>query len=118
MAAPPSWHALAAEQVVAAMGSDAVDGLSAGEASKRLAQHGPNEIAREQPPSVWWITVGQLRDPMNIMLIAVTVVSLLISQFSTALIVAFLILLNLTLGTRQELKARAKRRCAGEVASP
>ncbi len=41
------------------------------------------------------------------MLIAVTVVSLVISQFSTAAIVAFLILLNLILGTRQELKARA-----------
>ena len=50
---------------------------------------------------------GQLRDPMNIMLVAVIVVSLLISQFSTAVIVAFLILLNVTLGTRQELKARA-----------
>jgi Ca2+-transporting ATPase len=43
---------------------------------------------------------------MNIMLIAVTIVSLLISQFSTAVVVAFLILVNLTLGTRQELKAR------------
>jgi Ca2+-transporting ATPase len=107
MASPPSWHALAAEQVVAAMGSDSVEGLSAGEASRRLAQHGSNEIAREQPPSVWRIALGQLRDPMNIMLIAVTVVSLLISQFSTAVIVAFLILLNLILGTRQELKARA-----------
>ena len=83
------------------------EGLSVGEASRRLAQHGPNEIAREQPPSAWRIAVGQLRDPMNIMLIAVTVVSLLISQFSTAVIVAFLILLNLILGTRQELKARA-----------
>ena len=107
MASPPSWHALAAEQVVAAMGSDTGEGLNAGEASRRLAQHGPNEIAREQPPSAWRIAVGQLRDPMNIMLIAVTVVSLLISQFSTAVIVAFLILLNLILGTRQELKARA-----------
>jgi P-type Ca2+ transporter type 2C len=106
MASPPTWHALAAEQVVAAMGSDAARGLSVDEASRRLTQYGPNEIAREKPPSVWSIAVGQLRDPMNIMLIAVTVVSLLISQFSTAVIVAFLILLNLSLGTRQELKAR------------
>jgi P-type Ca2+ transporter type 2C len=106
MASPPSWHALAAEQVVAAMGSDAARGLSVDEAARRLTQYGPNEIAREQPPSVWSIALGQLRDPMNIMLVAVAVVSLLISQFSTAVIVAFLILLNLSLGTRQELKAR------------
>ena len=44
---------------------------------------------------------------MNLMLVAVAVVSLVISQFSTAVIVALLILLNVTLGSRQELKARA-----------
>ena len=44
---------------------------------------------------------------MNIMLIAVIVISLLISQFSTALIVGFLVALNVVLGTRQEMKARA-----------
>ena len=44
---------------------------------------------------------------MNIMLVAVIVVSLVISQFSTAVLVAFLVLLNVVLGSRQELKARA-----------
>ena len=41
------------------------------------------------------------------MLVAVVVVSLLIGEVSTGIIVALLILLNLTLGTRQELTARA-----------
>ena len=44
---------------------------------------------------------------MNIMLVAVTVVSLLIGQVSTAILVGLLVLLNVALGTRQELKARA-----------
>ncbi len=44
---------------------------------------------------------------MNIMLVAVVVVSLLIGELSTGVIVALLILLNLALGTRQELAARA-----------
>ena len=44
---------------------------------------------------------------MNIMLIAVIVVSCFISQFSTAVLVLFLVLLNVVLGSRQELKARA-----------
>jgi P-type Ca2+ transporter type 2C len=101
------WYAQDVSAVVAAMGSDADRGLSRWEAESRLSRYGPNEIARERPPSLWAIVLNQLRDPMNIMLIAVTVVSLLISQFSTAVVVGFLILLNLTLGTRQELKARA-----------
>ena len=44
---------------------------------------------------------------MNIMLIAVTIVSVVIGQVSTGIIVALLILLNVVLGSRQELKARA-----------
>ena len=50
---------------------------------------------------------GQFRNPMNIMLVAVTVVSFAIGEVSTGIIVALLILLNVVLGSRQELKARA-----------
>jgi Ca2+-transporting ATPase len=102
-----AWFALDVDAVVAAVGSDLQRGLTSGDASSRLARYGPNEIAREQPPSVVQVALGQLRDPMNIMLIAVTVVSLAIQQFSTAVLVAFLVLLNVVLGSRQELKARA-----------
>ena len=49
----------------------------------------------------------QLRDPMNLMLVAVTVVSILIGEVSTGLMVALLVVLNVVLGSRQELKARA-----------
>ena len=43
---------------------------------------------------------------MNIMLVAVAAVSVAIGQVSTGVIVALLILLNVVLGSRQELKAR------------
>jgi Ca2+-transporting ATPase len=103
--APP--HALTADEVVAAAGSDAVSGLASAEAASRLSSYGPNEIAAEKPPSMWVIATLQMRDPMNIMLVAVVVVSLLIGEISTGIIVALLILLNVGLGTRQELTARA-----------
>ena len=104
---PTSWFALDVDAVVAGMDSDLERGLTSGEADNRLSRFGPNEIAEEKPPSIVAIALSQLRDPMNIMLIAVIVISLLISQFSTALIVGFLVALNVVLGTRQELKARA-----------
>ena len=44
---------------------------------------------------------------MNIMLVAVTLVSILIGEVATGVIVALLIVLNVVLGSRQELKARA-----------
>ncbi len=104
-ALPP--YARDASDVVAEMGSDATSGLTGAEAAARLSRYGPNQITGEKPPSVWAVALQQLRDPMNIMLIAVTAVSLAIGEVSTAVIVALLILLNVVLGSRQELKARA-----------
>jgi Ca2+-transporting ATPase len=109
-ATPPgsaAWFALDIDAVVAGVGSDTDRGLTSGDAASRLSRFGPNEITKEQPPSVWAVALTQLRDPMNIMLIAVIVISLVITQFSTALIVGFLVALNVVLGTRQEMKARA-----------
>ena len=100
------WYAQPAESVVAAVGGDTERGLPAVEAAARLSRFGPNEITGEKPPSVWAVALGQLRDPMNLMLVAVVVVSFLIDQVSTGLIVGLLILLNVVLGSRQELKAR------------
>jgi Ca2+-transporting ATPase len=100
------WYAQPAEAVVAAVGGDTDRGLSATDAAARLSRFGPNEITGEKPPSVWAVALGQLRDPMNLMLVAVVVVSFLIDQVSTGLIVGLLILLNVVLGSRQELKAR------------
>src|SRR3954451_16378722 len=97
----------AAADVVASQSTDAGAGLTAAEAQARLARVGPNEITAEPPPSLLAVATGQLRDPMNIMLIAVTAVSVAIGQVSTGIIVALLILLNVVLGTRQELTARA-----------
>jgi Ca2+-transporting ATPase len=101
---PP--YAREAADVVAELESDATAGLTGAEAASRLTRFGPNEITAEPPPSVWAVAFAQLRDPMNIMLIAVTVVSFIIGEVSTGVIVALLILLNVVLGSRQELKAR------------
>jgi P-type Ca2+ transporter type 2C len=103
----PPPYVLAAADVVAALESDAASGLTGAEASTRLAHYGANEIVREQPPSAWAVALAQLREPMNIMLVAVTVVSFVIGEVSTAVMIALLILLNVVLGSKQELKARA-----------
>ena len=41
------------------------------EAARRLQEIGPNKLTSEKPPSIWAVALAQLRDPMNIMLIAV-----------------------------------------------
>jgi Ca2+-transporting ATPase len=96
-----------AADVAAAMGVEPTNGLTLPEAANRLATYGPNTIKGEKPPSIATVAMQQLRDPMNLMLVAVSIVSFLIGEVSTGIIVALLILLNVVLGSRQELKARA-----------
>jgi len=62
------------------LGSDTEYGLSEGESRQRVAAYGPNEMTAEKPPSVLSVALAQLRDPMNIMLVVVTVVSFLIGR--------------------------------------
>jgi Ca2+-transporting ATPase len=101
-----SWYAQEATAVVSALGSDVQAGLTGAEAASRLSVYGPNQIASEPPPSVWEVALGQLREPMNLMLVAVTAVSFVIGESATAILVGALIALNVVLGSRQELKAR------------
>ena len=97
-----SLYALEDAEVVAAMGSTNRVGLSPAEASGRVARHGESKITSEKPPYVWEVPPAQRRDPMNIMLVAATVVSLVIGQVPTAILVALLAFLSVVLGTRQE----------------
>ncbi|BAH51867.1 cation-translocating P-type ATPase [Rhodococcus opacus] len=113
-----AWYAQDADAVVAATSSDRQSGLTAGEADERRRRHGPNEIVSEPGPSTWAIALAQLKDLMNLMLVAVAVVSVVIGEVSTAIVVAALVVLNVVLGTRQELKARASVDALARMQTP
>jgi P-type Ca2+ transporter type 2C len=102
-----AWHSQTADVVASAPGTSIDSGLTSDEAAARLAQYGPNALKREAKVSVWRIVLQQLSDPMNVMLVVVTWFSLVIAEWSTALVVGLLVALNVVLGTRQVLKARA-----------
>ncbi|GAA3633745.1 cation-translocating P-type ATPase [Microlunatus ginsengisoli] len=106
-AKPGDWYADDAANAVATLQTDVSSGLSAAEAASRLQQYGRNEIAAEPPPSTWAIVLLQARDPMNLMLVAVGIVSFFIDQVPVGVLVLALVVLNVVLGTRQELLARA-----------
>ncbi len=105
--AAADWFALSVDDVVARVGVDAERGLDPDEVQRRLAEFGRNEIASEPPPTLWEVAKGQLMNPMNIMLLIVSVASLAIGQIATGVIVAALVSFNVIMGTSQERKALA-----------
>ncbi|MEO1064693.1 MAG: cation-transporting P-type ATPase [Actinomycetota bacterium] len=100
-------HALDAAEVARGLGVDAAEGLSAEEAARRLREHGPNSLPSEPPPNFWQVALGQLVDPMNLMLVGVAIAGLVIGQTSTSILIGLLVVLNVSTGASQELKARA-----------
>ncbi|MFE5121514.1 cation-translocating P-type ATPase [Streptomyces sp. NPDC056669] len=108
---PPSsgdgWYAHAPEEVVAAFGVDPATGLSAAQATHLLTAHGPNSLPEEKRPAAWRRFLRQYRSYMQIVLVAAAVVSLLIKEWTTAVLLIVLTLLNAIVGLRQEGKAES-----------
>ncbi|MCH9719161.1 MAG: cation-translocating P-type ATPase [Actinomycetia bacterium] len=102
-----AWYSQATDQVLEALGTSASEGLSSQQAESGLSQYGPNEIISEPPPSVWAVALIQFKDSMNLMLVAVAIVSVLIGEFGTGILVGLLVVVNVIMGTQQEMKARA-----------
>ena len=103
----PAWYAQDPGAALSALSVDSDHGLDAVEAQRRLAEYGPNQLTTEPAPSLWAVALGQMSNPMNIMLAIVAVASLAIGQVATGIFVALLVTFNVVMGSRQELKARA-----------
>ncbi|MCX5266382.1 HAD-IC family P-type ATPase [Streptomyces sp. NBC_00199] len=106
---PPvdDWYARTPEAVVAAFGVDPAVGLSAARAAELLAAHGPNALPEEKRPAAWRRFVAQYRSYMQIVLVAAAVVSLIVQEWTTAILLIVLTVLNAVVGLRQEGKAES-----------
>jgi Ca2+-transporting ATPase len=101
------WYSLSGDETVARLGVDAGSGLGAADVTSRLAKYGKNEVATEPPPTTWQMARAQIANPMNIMLLIVSIASFTIGQIATGTIVMALVLFNVIMGTNQERKAMA-----------
>jgi Ca2+-transporting ATPase len=101
------WYDLTPAAAAAELHVEPDRGLDAAEVERRLAEVGPNALRAEPPPSRWVLALGQGKNPMNIMLLAVGLASFTIGQFATGIFVLGLVTFNVVMGTNQELKAQA-----------
>ncbi|MFE3883035.1 cation-translocating P-type ATPase [Streptomyces lydicus] len=102
-----SWYTRSPQDVASEFGVDPASGLSAARGAELLALNGPNALPEQKPSPAWWRFVAQYRSYMQIVLVAAAVVSLLIAQWSTAILLIALTLLNAIVGLRQEGKAES-----------
>ena len=98
-----------AETVISELSSDA-NGLTSGEAERRLAEHGKNKLAEGKKDSIIKQLLKQLADPMIIILLVAAAISgvLAVTQgesFADVIIILAVVIVNAVLGVYQENKA-------------
>ena len=101
------WYARSPDDVSAALGVDPAAGLSASRAAELLAANGPNALPEEKPQPGWRRFLDQYGSYMQIILIAAAIVSLLIKEWGTGVLLLALTVLNAVIGLRQEGKAES-----------
>src|SRR6476646_6022178 len=106
--APSSrWHALSAAQVATAIGVNPRVGLTARTAAARLQENGPNVLPEEKPKPGWRRFLDEYRSYMQIILIAAAIVSMVVQEWGTAVLLLALTVLNAVVGLRQQGKAES-----------
>ncbi|HEX6521565.1 MAG TPA: HAD-IC family P-type ATPase [Streptosporangiaceae bacterium] len=101
------WYSRSPEEVARDLGVGPAAGLSAARAAELLSANGPNALPEEKPKPGWRRFLDQYRSYMQIILVAAAIVSLLIKEWSTAIVLVALTLLNAVVGMRQEGKAES-----------
>ena len=99
------------EEVLAETGSS-MEGLTEEEAAARLARNGPNKLKEGKKESLFRKFLGELKDPMTIVLIIAAAVSAVTAVYAgesltDAVIILAVVLINACLGVYQENKAEA-----------
>ncbi len=103
----PVWHTLNADRVLQAEKVDEQSGLSSAEAASRAERFGPNKFDAGTVEPRWRAFLRQYTDLMQIVLLAAGLVSLLLQEWETGIVLLVLTLFNAVLGLQQEGKAAA-----------
>jgi len=103
--AHPAWHTLGPEAAAKSLETDLTTGLPPHEASRRLAQYGPNELIEQGRRNLFRIALAQFSDFMIVVLIAAALISWLVGDSEDAIVIFAIVVLNGAIGFAQEIRA-------------
>ena len=106
------------QETVNELKSDAVKGLTDGEAFRRLQQNGRNEMKAARKKTKIQLFLEQLKDPLIYILLIAAVVSVFLGELSDAVIIGTVVVVNALVGMLQEGKARKALEALKKLTSP
>ncbi|WP_436663518.1 calcium-translocating P-type ATPase, SERCA-type [Alicyclobacillus acidoterrestris] len=112
-----NWHALTSAECLSALESSEA-GLSSTSVEERRKVHGLNQLSDGTKVSLLTVFLNQFRDFMIIVLLAATLISGLLGEFTDAVTIIAIIFLNGILGFIQEVRAEKSLSALKELTAP
>ncbi|MCM1145169.1 MAG: cation-translocating P-type ATPase [Blautia sp.] len=107
-----------ASETIRLLTSDRKKGLDGREVLTRRAKQGPNCLKDQEKKTVWRMILGQLNDPLILILIAAMAISILLGEVGDAMIIITVVVLNAAIGVIQEGKAGKAVEALKKISSP
>ncbi|MBK5293620.1 MAG: cation-translocating P-type ATPase [Acidobacteriia bacterium] len=113
-----NWHQSDSLAVLRELGTDPAAGRSEAEATRRLAEHGRNELVGTGIRSPWLILWEQLTGLMVVILIIAAILSAVLGDYKDAIAIGAIVVLNAILGFSQEYRAEKAMAALKKLAVP
>jgi cation-transporting P-type ATPase F len=113
----PSWYRRGAEEVLEQLGA-VRSGLDEDEVRRRQEEYGPNRLREQTTVSAWRVLLNQFTSPLIYVLLAALVVTLAIQNYTDAIVVGIVLVVNGTVGFVQEYRAETAVQSLMEIVSP
>src|SRR3990172_1866982 len=113
-----NWYQLSVQDVVRQLETDPAQGLTDGEARRRLEKYGPNELIERGGRTQWQILVEQVTNILTLILIGAAAVSIFLGDILDAIVIMAIVVLNALLGFSQEYRAEQAMAALKRMAVP
>ena len=112
------WHCHSVEVVLERLDTHPGRGLSSAEATRRLAEHGPNALREKPPTPLWRLVLDQLKNFVVLLLVAASAISLALGDDVEAAAILVIVVLNAVISVVQEARAEASLAALKRLAAP
>ena len=116
-----AWHGMTGARAAQALGADVHRGLTEDEAAKRLGTYGPNVLEGRQRAGMAARLLGQLKDPMILVLLGAAGLSLAASggeDWLDAVIILVIVAVNACISISQENSAERALEALRQMSAP
>lgn len=112
------WYRRTIDEAITGLRANLTEGLSDDEATSRLARYGTNELidnGGRRPLQILW---EQLRGPMILLLVVAAAVSAFLHEYTDAIVILAIVILNALLGFVQDYRAEKALAALKKMAVP